>query len=176
MQGEKVEVKKFFVLIIGLVFSLSLFSCAPLVKTDLKSLKDNPEKYQGKRVVVTTDLKSVVEKPEDYLGKKIELTGYVKYKGFRNFTYWNFILKDEEVRSLRCYEREYRIRSWIMPVMALRRAERENEQITAVGKLEKGLEIELDWIKYKGQRFNTDYKPPRIILPFYSFSPWYPKG
>jgi len=68
---------------------------------------------------------------------------------------------------LRCYEWEYRVDGWIAPEMALRRAEKENEQVTVVGKLEGGLRIELDWIEYKGQHYNTDYKPPGFRSPFF---------
>ena len=68
-----------------LILSLGLFCCAPMVKTDLKSLNENPQDYEGKMVVVTADLRSVVEKPKDYLGRKVELTGFVEYNGFRNF-------------------------------------------------------------------------------------------
>jgi len=158
---------KYFLLWINtLVLSLSLLGCAPVVKTDLTSLKKNPEKYQGKKIIVTTDLKSLVDNPKDYLGRKIELTGYVKYNGFRGFRNWNFILKDEEGRSVRCYEREYRIEAWRVPVKAVRQAERNNEPITVVGKLQKGLEIELDWIEYKGQTIDTDQKPPSLPIIF----------
>ena len=159
--------KSLFIRVSAIVLPLSLFCCAPLVKTDLKSLNENPEEYHGKRVVVTTDLRSIVEKPEDYLGKKIELTGYVKYNGFRDFSHWNFLLKDEEGRSVRCYEREYRLDAWIWPVVALRRAEKKNEQLTIVGKLHKGLEIELDWIEYEGVKINTDHKPPGFPHHFF---------
>ncbi len=152
-----------------MVLSISLLACTPLVKTDLKSLNANPDEYKGKRVVVTTDLKSVVEKPEDYLGKKIELTGYVKTNGFRRTGDWGFILKDEEERSVRCYEREYRIRSWNMPSMALRRAARQNGQVTVVGKLEKDLEIELDWIEYEGLHYDTDYIPYTAFRPYHYY-------
>ena len=161
--------KNFIIPIIGLVLSLILFSCSPMVKTDLKSLNENPEKYKGKWVIVTTDLKSVVDGPKAYRGKNIELTGYVKLDSFyfRGINDWSFILKDEEGKSVRCYEWEYRVSGWIMPEMALRRAEKEKEQVTVLGKLEGGLKIELDWIEYKGQHYNTDFKPGGIRLPFF---------
>ena len=161
--------KKFLISIIGMVLSLILFSCAPMVKTDLKSLNENPEKYKGKWVIVTTDLKSVVDDPKAYRGKNIELTGYVKLDsfGFEGINGWSFILKDVEGKSVRCYEWEYRVSGWIMPEMALRRAEKENEPVIVVGKLEGGLKIELDWIEYKGQHYDTDYKPPGIPLPIF---------
>ncbi|RLA93934.1 MAG: hypothetical protein DRG25_03570 [Deltaproteobacteria bacterium] len=164
MKGEKVNMKEILIWIFVLVLSLILNSCAPLVKTDLQSLKDNPEKYQGKIVIITTDIKSVFEAPEAYLGKKIELKGYVEYKGFRELRNWNFILKDKEGRSIRCYEREYRVEAWIIPVMAIRKAARNNQQLTVVGKLQKGLKIELDWIEYEGLTIDTDFKPFRVKI------------
>jgi len=156
--------KKFLVWIIGLFVFISVLSCAPLVKTDLKSFNEDPEKYRGKEVIFTTDLKGVVENPTPYLGRKIELTGYVHEYGFIGFGHWNFMLKDEEGRSVRCYERKYRVDAWIMPVLAVRRAEKNNEQVTVVGKLQQGLKIELDWVEYKGQKFDTDFKPPDIPI------------
>ena len=164
MKGQKVNMKEILIWIFGLVLSLILNSCAPMIKTDLQSLKDNPEKYQGKIVIITTDIKSVFEAPEAYLGKKIELKGYVEYKGFREFRNWNFILKDKEGRSIRCYEREYRVEAWIIPVMAIRKAARNNEQLTVVGKLQKGLKIELDWIEYEGLIIDTEFKPFRVKI------------
>ena len=93
--------------------SMTVFGCASMVKTDLQSLKENPQEYEGKMVVVTADLRSLTEKPEDYLGRKVELTGFVEYNGFRTFHHWNFFLKYEEGRSVRCYEREYRVDAWL---------------------------------------------------------------
>ena len=49
---------------------LNLISCAPMVKTDLKSLQENPEAYKGKKVIVIADIKSVVETPEIFRGQK----------------------------------------------------------------------------------------------------------
>jgi len=132
----------------------------PVAKTDLKSLSEDPEKYQGKEVIIRTDIKSLVENPTPYRGRKIELMGYVE-RPFRGFD-WDFILKDEQGRAITCYEREYRISAWIMPTMAVRRAHENNDQITVVGKLEGGQRIELDWIEYNAQIMDTDYKPPEI--------------
>ena len=157
--------KKVFLLITCLILSFGLFCCAPMVKTDLKSLRENPQEYEGKMVVVTTDLRSLAEKPEDYLGRKVELTGFVEYNGFRNFHYWNFLLKDEEGRSVRCYEREYRVYAWLWPVVTVKRAERETGPLTIVGKLHPNLRIELDWIEYEGIHINTDHKPQRFAFP-----------
>jgi hypothetical protein len=151
----------------GVALFLNLISCAPVVKTDLKSLKENPEAYKGKKVIIIADIKSVVEAPEAYLGKKIKIMGYVILDGFRKTNDWSFVLKDEDGRQVRCYEREYRITSWIMPEMALRQANQGKEKVTAAGKFEKNGKIELDWIEYKGQHFNTDYKPPEIRVPFF---------
>jgi hypothetical protein len=159
--------KRLLLLTACLVLSLSLFACAPLVKTDLKSLKENPQEYEGKTVVVTTDLKSLAEKPEDYLGRKVELTGFVEYNGFRKFHHWNFFLKDEEGRSVRCYEREYRVDAWLWPVVTAKRAARENKPLTIVGRLHPNLMIELDWIEYEGIHIDTDHKPPGFAFPHF---------
>jgi len=146
---------------------LNLISCAPIVKTDLKSLQENPEAYKGKKVIVIADIKSVVEAPGAYMDKKIEIMGYVTLDSFRKTNDWSFVLKDEEGRQVRCYEREYRITSWIMPEMAIRQATQRKEKVTAAGKFEKNGRIELDWIEYKNQHFNTDYKPPEIRAPLF---------
>ena len=114
-------------------------------------------------MIVIADIKSVVEAPGDYLDKKIEIMGYVTLDGLRKTNDWSFVLKDEEGRQVRCYEREYRITSWIMPEMALKQANQGKEKVTVAGKFEKNGKIELDWIEYKGQHFNTDYKPPEVM-------------
>ena len=177
-KGHKVKeretrVKTFLICFLGLALSISFLSCAPLpvVKTDLKSLSEDPEKYQGKEVIITTDLKSLVENPAPYLGRKIELRGYVEY-GLRRFGDWTFVLKDEEGRAITCYEREYRIRAWIIPTMAVRRAERNDEKITVVGMLQGDPRIELDWIEYDGEIIDTDYKPPRILITWPIYIPF----
>ena len=153
--------RKACVCIACLALSSSLLSCAsaPLVKTDLESLSANPAQYEGKRVIVTTDVRSLIEKPEDYWGRKVEVTGYVEINGLRRSGDWEFILRDDEGRSVKCYEWKYRVESWILPSMALRRAASENGQVTVVGKVEKDLEIELDWIEYKDEHYDTDYIP-----------------
>lgn len=159
--------RKCLIFVLGILLFLNLVSCAPVVKTDLKSLNNNPEAFKGKRVIVMTDIKSIIESPAAYLGKKIELSGYVKLDRFWRINDWSFILKDEAGRQVSCYEQEYRISGWIMPEMALRQAEQKHEKVTVVGKFEKSKKIELDWIEYKGQHFDTDYKPPEIGAPFF---------
>jgi hypothetical protein len=159
--------KNYLVCLIGFVLFLTLSRCAPIVKTDLKSFQENPEKYKGKEVIITSDIKSVVEAPEAYRGKRIEISGYVKTDGFRRTQDWGFLLADKEGRSILCNEREYRVTSWLMPVMALGRAEKENKQVTVEGKLLRNLEIELDWIEYEGQHYDTDFKPPQFRVPFF---------
>jgi hypothetical protein len=159
--------KKFMVLIMGMIFSSSLAGCAPLVKTDLKSFNDNPEEYKGKDVIFTVDIKSVVEHQEAYTGKQVELRGYVTYNGFRDFSYWNFLLNDNNGLSVRCYEDEYRVDVWSWPDTVVKGAERRHEQVAVVGKLEKGRGLELRWIEYDGQTISTDYKPPSIIFPVF---------
>jgi len=156
--------KTFLICFLGLALSINFLSCAPLpvVKTDLKSLSEDPEKYQGKKVIITTDLKNLVENPTPYLGRKIELLGYVEY-GFKRIGDWTFVLKDEEGRAIACYEREYRRGAWIIPTMAIRQADRNDEQITVVGILQRDQRIELDWIEYHGKIIDTDHKPPSLV-------------
>ena len=144
---------------------MNIGSCAPVVKTDLKSLQANPEAYKGKKVIVLADIKSMVEVPDAYRGKTVELSGYVELGNFWKTDGWRFILKDEAGRQVRCYEREYRVTGWIMPEMALRQAAQKKEKVTVSGKVEKNKIIELDWIEYQNQRFDTDYKPPAFWLP-----------
>jgi hypothetical protein len=162
---RKIMMKNYLISIIGFLLFLTLFSCAPIVKTDIKSLKENPKEYKGKWVIVTTNIKSLLEVPVDYFYKKIEITGYVKLHGFGGIGDWNFLLQDKEGRSLECYEHEYELRSWIMPEVVLKRAEKENGKVTVEGEFKRSGRIELDWIEYQGQRYSTDYVPPLVRLP-----------
>ena len=167
MNKGELKAKILIVVIGGLMFSLSLAGCAPLVKTDLKSFNENPEKYKGTEVIFTADIRSVVEHPEAYAGKQVELKGYVTYNGFWGFTCWNFLLKDDEGRSIRCYEDEYRVDVWIWPDTVVKRADRKHEQLGVVGRLGKGPELELRWIEHNGQTISTDYKPPAFVFPLF---------
>jgi len=157
--------KKLLAFIMGMIFFMSLSTCAPVVKTDLKSLNEEPEKYQGKRVIIITDLAGLYENLTPYLGRKIELSGHVEYKRTKGIYYWNFILKDEDRRTVICYERNYRVRPWLTPVYAVKKAERYNQKITVAGKLQERLRIELDWIEYEGDTIDTNYVPPHIQFP-----------
>jgi len=154
---------KFLLAILAIAFSLSMLGCAPVVKTDLESLNQNPEKFEGKEVIVATDLASLVESPSRYLGKRVEVQGYVEYKGFWAASYWNFILKDEAGNFTKCFERHYRVDAWMRPVAAVRRAEREKQLLTVVGQVETGPKIELDWIEYEGETIDTDLKPAIMV-------------
>ncbi len=161
---------KKIILASSLILSFSFIGCAvPLVKTDLKSSLEKPQAYKGITVIFTTDLKSLLADPGSYQGKKVELSGYVKFYGHWGFWTWNFLLKETPPAcpaglKVRCYEREYRIDSWVVPGAMLRRAESHKEKIKVVGKFQNG-EIELDWIEYRGQRIDTDYKPPYVRAP-----------
>ncbi len=144
------------------LFVLSLImSCAPkeLIKTDLQSFLKNPQEYEGKRVIITTDLKTLTENPTPYLNKDIELYGFVEFR-YETFD-WDFFLKDEEGRKVICYEEGYRHSSWAVPTNIIKLAERKNDIIVVVGKLKRGLRIELDWIEYNGRVIDTDYKPEK---------------
>ena len=150
-----------------LIFLLSLSGCAgPFVKTDLQTFQQYPEQFKGKRVILTASLEQVMAHPDAYVGKKVELTGPVISKGFWGPPDWDFLLTDGKDRTIRCYEHTYRVDAWILPVMAIKRAARQNEMVTVVGKLQRNLEVELDWIEYEGQHFDTDYLPSAIPYPF----------
>ena len=165
--------RRILIAIMGVVSCLGLCSClGPVVKTDLQSFNANPEDFEGKEVIITADLGTVVEDPEAYLYKKIELKGYVEYKESWIGPYWNFTLIDEDGNSVTCYERWYRTDIWRWPLTAVRQARNKNEQLTVVGRFQKGRTLELDWIEYDGGIMDTDYLPPRIHFPsrpgFYS--------
>lgn len=147
------------------IFWMGVPGCfPPVVRTDLETLIANPEEFYGKEVIVTADFKSVLESPEEYKGRKIEVTGYVDYRGWRGFRAWHFFLSDEEGRKLRCYEGVYRVEGWIIPVVTAKRAARDQNPLTVVGRLEKSMNIELDYIEYEGQYIDTDAKPARFPL------------
>jgi len=147
---------------VGLVLILLLADCAPLIKIDSQSFIDHPQEYEGKQVIITAELRQIIEAPLLFKGKKVELKGYVEYKGFWGHQRWHFILKDGEGRTLLCYEKGYRTTAWIVPAAVVEKAARTHQQITVVGKLEEDLEIELDWIEYKGLQIDTDYLPHRM--------------
>ena len=137
------------------------------VKTDLQTLQQNPEQFKGKEVILTTTIKQVQEHQDAYLGKKVEITGFVLYKGYRGSSFWSFDLKDEADRHLSCYEQRYRVIAWTMPDAIIKRATRENEQVTIVGRIEKDLSVELSGIKYRGQYYNTNHLPALFSGSFY---------
>jgi len=154
--------KKILIFLLGITLAAGLFSCAgPVVKTDLQSVEENPDTYKGDQVVIATDLRSVVENPDAYLDKRIELKGFVEYRETPLRPYWHFLLKDEDGRSLKCYERRYNNDVWEWPLTAVRKAKKNKEQLTVVGWLEKGRALELDWVEYDGKTIDTDYLPPR---------------
>lgn len=121
---------------------------------------------KDKQVIFTADIAAVAESQEEYAGKRVELSGYVDYVGFWASPYWNFVLKDENGVTIECYERNYHVDAWILPVKAVQRADRKDEKVTVVGRLEGKRRLELDWIEYEGQHYNTDYKPSFIGFPF----------
>jgi hypothetical protein len=144
-------------------------SCAPVVKTDLKNFMENPEEYKGKSVIITADLKSILANPSAYKSKKIELSGKVTYYRRGNFYPWNFILTDDD-KEIKCYEKKYRVESWIIPVMLVSKAYREKGKITVVGRFNMRRKLpllELDWIEYKGEIVDTDYIPSGFVSPFW---------
>jgi len=63
-------IKRLFIFLI-LLWPLVFFGCAPVVKTDLKSLLADPEKYKGSEVIVTSDIKSVLQDKTAYRIEKL---------------------------------------------------------------------------------------------------------
>ncbi len=144
------------------LISLCLLGCASVVKTDLKSLSDTPEGYSepiGKYtiVIITTDLKSVVDAPENYFGKNIELSGYVQENSFeQGINDWRFILEDKGESTIDCYEWKFNDADLPGLEIALRQAAKDHDQITVLGKLERGTTIDLELIEIGGQTYNSD--------------------
>ncbi len=137
--------KKLIGLLTGaFVLSLFLSACGQIVKTNLRSLNENPERSKGKGVIVTTDIKSIVEKEEAYIGNKIELAGYIKEKKFSDFKDWGFVLNDKSGTTITCYEFETRDVNFIVHEIALRQAKKGNVLVTVIGELRKGPRIELE--------------------------------
>ena len=143
-------------LVAALFLSVSLSACGTRVRTDLKSLNENPEKYSGKKVIVTTDLKSVVDSPEAYVGKGVELTGYVSSTHFEGSNEWSVILIDKKEKSVRCYIEGYKEIDLTYHEIALRKEVGKNRPVTVVGKFQKGLSIELEWFKTEGVVYTRD--------------------
>jgi len=157
----------FLLSITVLVLFQALFGCAKeLVRTDLQTLQQYPDQFRGKQVIVTATLQQVTADPDAYAGKKVEITGLVTHDRFWGPPDWNFLLTDEENRTIRCYERTYRYDAWIVPVMAIKRAALQGDEVTLVGKLENNLEIELDWFEYQGQQYDTNYLPATALPTF----------
>jgi hypothetical protein len=106
--------------------------------------------------VKETDIKSVLDTPNAYMGKKIELAGYIKEKNLNGFKDWGFILRDKNGRSITCYEFGIGDIDLIEQEITLRQAKKRTELVTVVGKLGKGLKVELETFETGGQIYNTD--------------------
>jgi hypothetical protein len=104
----------------------------------------------------TTDIESVLDTPDAYIGKKIELAGYIEEKNLNGFKDWGFILSDKSGKSIACYEFGTGDIDLIEQEIALRQAKKRNELVTVVGKLGKGLRVELETFETGGQIYNTD--------------------
>ena len=167
MNGDKTWMAKFFLAIGWLLVFTNFLGCSPYVRVDQKDIGENGEKYKGKHIIIMTDIADLYENDTKYTGKKIELKGYVEYRRTKGVYYWNFILKDDNGRSVVCYERHYKPRPWLRPVYAIMEAERVNDIITIVGRCKQGMKIELDWIEYDDETIDTDYVPPFIKIPIH---------
>lgn len=139
---------------------------APVV-VDYAEYRTDPQRYREADAVVRIDLATLLASGEALAGRKVELSGPVDYRGHTGFFYWHFYLIGPGEQRVRCYEREYRIESWVVPRTFVQRANSDRGTLTVNGRYEPPLGIELDWIAYDGQRFDTDYLPPRLVLPWW---------
>ncbi|MBW1829951.1 MAG: hypothetical protein JRI74_11090 [Deltaproteobacteria bacterium] len=137
-----------------LFISLFFLGCTSVVRTDLESLSDSSEWYSI--VIVTTEIESVMDNPEAYAGRTVELSGYVKERSVEIYNGWSFILEDARSNSINCYEWEFNDADLTELEIVLRQAMKEDEEITIVGKFEKGQNIELESIEARGQTYPTD--------------------
>ncbi len=138
--------------------STSLVACETRKRIDLKTLNTNPEKYVGKRVIVTTDLQSINDAPEAYIGKEVELFGNVSSTCFGVNNEWSFILKDNLKNRVKCYIGQYNQLDLNYHEMALENAVEKNEPITIVGRFKKQRIIALEWFE-----IDSVVYAPRVI-------------
>ena len=144
-----------------LFISLFYLGCTSVVRTDLASLSGSSEGYSepiGKYsiVIITTEIESVMDNPEAYAGRTVELSGYVKERNIGGTNGWSFILEDGRSNSINCYEWEFNDADLTELEIVLRQAMKGDEEITIVGKFEKGQNIELESIEARGQTYPTD--------------------
>jgi hypothetical protein len=137
------------------------------VTVDYAEYREEPERYREADAIVRTDLPTLLASGETLEGRQVELSGAVDYRGHTGFFYWHFYLAGPGGERVRCYEREYRVDSWVYARNLARRADSDGGTLKAVGRYEPPLGIELDWIEYDDQHVDTDYMPPRFVLPWW---------
>ena len=150
---------------IGICLTAYLVGCAPkeIVRTDLASIRANPEAFADKRVILKTDIMELIHNPTPYDSMEIEVSGIVsKYSTGID---WGFYLEDTSGARVECYEYEYRHSPWVMVDAVVNRARDSHENMTVAGFFKKGFGIELNWIEYQGQTYYTNYKPDVLGLP-----------
>ena len=134
--------KKSFFYIVALVFIFSAYSV----------------QVRGESVT-QVNLADVIANPGNYMGKKIELSGCINLLP----RHTDRCILEDCGASILCYERGWRIESPLMPVMAMRQAERNHEMVQVIGKLEKAgenLRFELYRLECNSHRFNTNMPVP----------------
>lgn len=151
-----------------LVVAVLLAGCASApVVVGYDEYRTDPERYREADAIVRTDLATLLASGEALAGRKVELSGPVDYRGHAGFFYWHFYLTGPGEQRVRCYEREYRVDSWVFARNLVRRADSDAGTATVNGRYKGPFGIELDWIEYDGQRLDTDYRPPRFVLPWW---------
>lgn len=144
---------------IGLLIftALLLLDCAPVLEVNIHNFDFKSQR--NAHTIVVASIEEVQKYSTLLIGRKVKIKGHVTYSGFKNFSYWHLILKDNKGNYIRCYEETYRVEAWVIPVMAARDARKNKDLLTAVGKLKGKDLLELDWIEYKGQKIDTDILP-----------------
>ncbi len=148
--------------------TLALVGCAtPPVVVDYAEYRTAPERYAEADAIVRTDLATLLSNADTLAGRRVELAGQVDYRGHFGYFYLLFFLTDVQRQTMRCYEREYRVDSWIWARTLARRADTDDGTLKVAGRYKPPQGLELDWIEYKGHHVDTDYHPPRLLLPWY---------
>jgi len=156
MKSSNKIFKNVFILLISMVF-MSGCALRENVKVNLDAFTQNPESYEGKRVIITATLDDVLERYYAYKGKEIELTAPVGAYGSRGYWTWYLFLEQDEDK-LRCYTHHYRLRPDNLAVNMLKRLDHQKGLITVTGILRQdGLDLET--LSADGSFVRTDYMP-----------------
>ena len=150
----------------GLMWLLTGCAAPPIV-VNLADYLAAPQRYVAADAVVRTDLASLLANADVLKGRRVELSGQVDYRGHViGFNYWHFYLLDGQGHRLRSYEREYRVDSWVWASTLARKAGADHGTVVVSGRYEPPSDLELDWFDYLGHHVDTDYRPPKVFIPW----------